>query len=484
MKLRPRSSCIRATRRTSDGVQTVATTALLALLAGCGAGDAQTQDVVDSGLQAETNAASDSVGDVAEDVAEGDASVDATATAGDGAASTDGNGDGQGHAADVADTAVEAGPPTTTAKAPDDLTYGKLVAGPRPIDDAIAAMVAAVGATAANRAIADMTPTAAGIMVSYGTTAELVPVEAAAKLPALALRSIAGLQATISDATQSHDAALPRFAVVDDGTIWAAGGRPLGGGTKGNLYRYPPGGPWQRFESVPNALTVLDVASFEGAIFAIGSSATATEVAKGEHNATLWRSDDGGQFFDTVLKIWNAGDGLAQLRWFVRDGKDLLALGRRLDAKGATIALPHVVWSSPQALPLSPTHPLKSIEPRAVAPTAQGAMLIGGQDLLAKGDPVLLRADSTGIVAMDADGGTLLDTWPIASSQSTLLLEEVAAGYRVRLLRVDGTFAELWTGVSSTPLECLAWLEGALLFGARDGGLWIAPSAWKPGRAP
>lgn len=460
--------------------------ALLALASApaCGGGEGSAADAADavdaSGVDA--SVADTGAGDA---VAGSDSDPGDGTVAADGAAQDAVSGDGASGDAATADAEADAGPPTSLAKAPQDLTYGALVAGPRPIDDAIAAMTSVVGAAAVDKAIHDLTPTAAGIMVSYGSSAESLPLEVAAKLPALALRSIAGLAAKVQDATKSHDAALPRFVVLGDGTVWAAGGRPLGGGTKGNLYRFPVGGPWQRFESVPNALTILDVASHDGALFAVGSSATPAEVAKGEHHATLWRSDDGGQFFDPILKIWNAGDGLAQLRWFVRDGAQLLALGRRLDAKGATIALPHVVWSPPSALPLAPTHPLKSIEPRAVVPTAQGAMLVGGQDLLAKGDPVLLRVGEAGIVALDAAGGTLLDGWVIASLETTLLLEQTAATtYRVRLLRADGSLELVWTGTSSIALECLAWIDGALLFGGQDGGLWIAPSAWKPGRAP
>lgn len=414
----------------------------------------------------------------------------APADGADAAAGVDGaSGDvaaGDGVLAPDADTGADttpdhsdSGPPVHTATSPSQLSFGPPQPWLEPIADYITQAHAAIGSAATQEAIAALAPGPSGVLIGYGSLAPLTPTQG--DPPPVAMRELLA-DDQVASGTPGHDAALWRFYAAPDGALWAPGGRPLdANATKGSLYRYPVGGPWQRFETVPQALHIFDVRAFGNALFAVGALADAEAFAKGEHYATMWRSDDGGAFFEPVVKKWNEANGTAHLRWLVQVGEDLVGLGIRRDPKGKMIGLPHYRWAGSKAEPLGPSHPLKPLLPLAVGDVAGGDRLAGGEDSLAPGDPVLWRLGAAGATQLDAAGATLVATWPIDATGETLLLERSSAGLpRVRLHNGAGGLKTLWQGQAASPaLTAVAWRAGALVFGTSDGRLMRAMGAWK-----
>ena len=459
--------------------------AVCALSAACAASCAEAQSASDAGA-----AISDADGGKANGVADGGVTADAADVD---VGALDGQGGDDASVDAIVDATMDANAkPILADTSPLLLQFGKPTLWQKPL--------AAVGSGHVEPEITSLLATPVGVLIGHGTRgAKLSPAQAA-KLPAAEVRILDLATGSTTSAYASADASLRRFRLEPDGTIFAPGGRSFPTATKGSLYRYPVGGPWQRFETVPGALWLHDVCSFGGALYVAGSAALAAEQAVGEHSAALWRSDDGGNFFEQVSKNWNGGTGIAELRWLVPVGDALVGLGRKTSAKGVVVELPHIAWAGGKALPLAPNHPLKTVSPEAVEPTIDGAFLIGGQDLLAPGDAVLLRVGAKGtaglgpegLIALDPLGATLVAAYPFAGqppgAKLTLMLERIAEGqYRVRALPeagvgsgADGGGVTLWTGASAVALTVVAYGHGGLVFGAADGSLWRAPASWKP----
>lgn len=464
-------------------------------LAASGAHGCTSAPAVGGGQPGATDAISDTGLAVADGAADGagDSAVDA-----DSATSDSGSVDVESDQVDAAADAVAKPIPADTS--PLLLQFGAPTLWQKPLATWIAATAAAVGAGKVEPEITALLATPVGIVIGHGTTGAQLTAAQAAKLPAAEVRILDLASGGTTSAYVSADASLRRFRLESDGTIFAPGGRKPASATKGSLYRYPVGGPWQRFETVPGALWLHDACTFGGALYVAGSAATNAEQAVGEHSAALWRSDDGGSFFEQVSKNWNGGVGISELRWLVPVGDALVGLGRKTSANGNVVELPHVAWAGGKALPLAPTHPLKTVSPEAVEPTIDGAFLIGGQDLLAPGDAALLRVGAKGtvglgpegLIALDPLGGTLVAAFPWKGqppgAKLTLMLERLTNGhYRVRALPeagvgagADGGGVTLWTGASSVALTAVAYGHGGMVFGAVDGSVWRAPASWKP----
>lgn len=434
----------------------VATTLAWTLVSCGGAADDDSDDVADSAH--------------ADAPANGDAAVNpdgADAVVSDGDSVGAGAMDSAGDAPSATDTKV---PAFSTATSPSQLVFSK----PTPWSQPIASHLKRAGATSDTRLYGLFGTPAGALLLAYGTASGVgsgVPVD---------FRAIGNAGEAIVDA-KSHDSALRRFRRFGD-ALWAPGGHPTDG-NKGNLYRFPSGGPWQRYESVPLAEQLHDVYVDGQVVWLAGIARPNADQPKDYRYAALWKSDDGGNFFEIMWQSPNAQGGVAVLGHLFSVGGAIVALGEKTDNSGNIVELPHVTFDGKAVLPLGPTHALKSLRPLASGVAVDGSALLGADDVLAPGDPVLLQLDKNGVIALDPAGHRLVALFADAAGGETLLLEEAPNGHaRVRALRKDGTTVDLLSssalpgGVRAT---CVGYRPGQLILGTSSGDLLLTSASWR-----
>lgn len=433
----------------------VCITALLVQgLVGCG-GD---------GSESVATGANDAAGTVATDTSgrgAADALTDAAgADAGKGEDATSGGAETSG------DVASDGAPDTSIAppKQPSGAIFGAPGVFGRPIDAWISATKQAGGTAPATIRVLFQATADGPLLIGYGaTTAE----EGTVAAPILALAQDGGS----SELATSYDSSIVDFA-VDGATVWAVGGRSLDS-SKGSLYRKPASGPWQRFESLSAAARVDRVYANGNTILAAGLANAIGDQPKDHRFATIWRSTDGGQFFNVVHQQSDAGVGDVGFRHLFRRGEDVLALGVQLDGKGGLAGLPHLRIGTKDATPLAPSDPLKSMRPLGGGEAVGLRGLLGCEDVLAPGTPTLLALDDTGVLALDSAGHTLVATFVHRASGETVLLERDGSGAaRVRVRGADGSLVTILESTAlpggSKPTAVAFW-GGALLI-ATDAG--------------
>lgn len=142
-----------------------------------------------------------------------------------------------------------------------------------------------------------------------------------------------GQGATQQTVYQSGEEQIDRYRVLD-GSLWQAGIDSIDAdeqwtqqstdppGIQGNMYRLA-GGAWEKHRSIRGGEHVHDLASWDGALFAVGSGAdTRLEFEAGQIFRYLWCSKDRGASFETVQRIQHPTPGAGDTRWV-----HLLALG-------------------------------------------------------------------------------------------------------------------------------------------------------------
>ncbi len=370
--------------------------------------------------------------------------------------------DDTGTGTDVAGTDTS-GPDPSTAERPSQLVHTAPVAWGRPIDAWIAAAKAADGSVSTR--IDALFPDADGVIwIGYGNRDD------ASSKAAASMLQLGADGGGVVDAT-SHDSAILSFS-LDGTTLWATGGRPLDS-TKGSLYRRPLNVPWQRFESVSAARRLDRVVRVGTWLYVSGSARATGDQPKDHRFATIWRSDDGGNFFEVVHQHSDAGAGDVRYEHVFASDGGIVALGVRRDAKGAVLELPHVrIAADGKVAPLPPGDPLKTLRPIGSGPLADGGALLGAEDVLAPGKPVLLRVGDGAAETLNPEGAGLVATFPERTSGETLLLErETNGAVRVRALKTDGTTVTLLAPTTlpgGAEATAVAWRAGDLLI-ATDG---------------
>ncbi|MEY3013079.1 MAG: hypothetical protein RIT45_1814 [Pseudomonadota bacterium] len=404
--------------------------------------------------------------EVGADTADVGAAVDSAGGAPDGGEPGDTVAAGDHGSAETVDTAAPAdigtdggdGPDPATAERPSQLVHSAPTGWGRPIDAWLAAAKAAGGGVSTR--IHALFPDADGeIWVGYGVS------EASGSKTEAPLLKLGPDGDGVVDAA-SHDSAILGFS-LDGTTLWATGGRPLDS-TKGSLYRRPLNVPWQRFESLSAARRLDRVVRVGAWLFVTGSARATGDQPKDHRFATIWRSDDGGNFFEIVHQHSDAGTGDVRYEHVFASDGGIVALGVRRDAKGAVLELPHVrIATDGKVAPLPPGDLLKTLRPVGSGPLAGGGVLLGGEDVLAPGKPVLLRVGDGAAESLNPEGAALVATFPERKSGETLLLERDASGaVRVRALKTDGTAVTLLaptTLAAGAEATAVAWRAGALL---------------------
>lgn len=420
-------------------------------LGGCG-GEPAENDAKGANVVADTVATDASGRGAADAIADTDAA--------DAGNEQDANGSGGAETTgDVAsDTSIA--PP----KQPSAALFGAPVAFGRPIDAWISATKQAGGTAPATIRALFQAAADAPLLIGYGA---ITAKEGTVAAPILGLAQDGGS----AELATSYDSGIVDFA-VDGDTVWAVGSRSLDS-SKGSLYRKPASGPWQRFESLSAAARVDRVYANGNTILAAGLANAVGDQPKDHRFATIWRSTDGGQFFEVMHQQSDAGVGDVRFLHLFRRGEDLLALGVQLDGKGGLAGLPHLRIGAKDATPLAPSDPLKSMRPLGGGEAAGLRGLLGCEDVLAPGTPTLLALDDTGVLALDAAGHTLVSTFVHRASGETVLLERDASGKARVRVRVAG--GSLVTILESTPLPggseptAVAFWGSALLIATDTG---------------
>ncbi len=192
---------------------------------------------------------------------------------------------------------------------------------------------------------------------------------------------------------------------------------------------------WRKYRNIPGGEHVHDIAGFDGSIYAVGSGADHRfEFGNGKVFRYLWRSDDGGETFRTVLRVEVPAVGYdTRFRRLLASGDRLYVLGylnpyqTEGPIEGRSIVVTHrngiAEWVDLEG-PLSEMLPLRTLRGPGGRP--------GGWWSRERGDAVRRPRRSGSTVAPGGRAGGL--AWIAACSTSSFL-----SGDRGRFLVLAGS---------------------------------------------
>ena len=378
--------------------------------------------------------------------------------------------------------------PASAAKNVSDLSYEFKGLWATPLADYHEAATKAAEGKPFSQAIRDLVPFDHKLFIGYGDASLQ-----SAGGPPVAMRAFTDPEsAKTTDEFTSSDGQISRFRRID-AELWVSGESPVEGGLLGNLYRRKVAGKWLKQRTVQSALHVHDVARHDGALWAVGSGATAKQRQAGDVYAHLWHSADDGATVQSVSQSWNHGVGDARFVELLPTSAGLLAFGYKVNEKSKLTELPHVVVARTKSgdwteEPLAPTHPLKSVMVLGCWPTGQGAGVVTGVDILKKpqkleawlvaGDgatPLGLAGNAVVDVHVEGDEVVVLgragDAWPSTKQGNT---------WQVRVWRSSNlkNWTKLLDFQSGDDVTAIAWWRGDLYIGSEFGQVWRATGAW------
>lgn len=303
--------------------------------------------------------------------------------------------------------------------------------------------------------------------------------------------------------TQSGEEQIDRFRLLD-GVLWQAGIDSIDAdelhtqantdpkAIDGNVYRLE-GEVWKKFRSVRGGEHVHDVASFGGAVYAVGSGAdTRLEFEAGQIFRYLWRSTDQGASFETVERIQHPTPGQGDSRWvtLLPTSAELYLFGYQSDFVTNTASVANAVFDGQGVTSLAAGDPLYALFPDDVLALPDGTALLFGVDVddspvhytavhVAAGGTTTLLASLAGSTVLDAD---------LASTGEVVYL--VAAGdayggtpptsWDVRVLVADAASPDATSELSAFTMSVrptsIAYWQGALFLGTDDGKVLRAPA--------
>jgi hypothetical protein len=400
-----------------------------------------------------------------------------------------------------ATTDGDAGPPPRIA----EQTFGAFEPWASPIDDYLA-VGQAVQPGLFDASINDLAPIGERLFFGYGDAnynlGEQIPIElrffSSADDPTAQAAAVdgAGQGAPQSSPTQSGEEQIDRYRLLD-GVLWQAGIDSIDAdelhtqnttdpkAIDGNVYRLD-GDTWQKYRSVRGGEHVHDVASFAGAVYAVGSGAdTRLEFEAGQIFRYLWRSVDQGATFETVQRIQHPTPGQGDSRWvtLLPTSSALYLFGYESSFVTNTASVRNAVFDGQSVTDLDPGAPLYALFPDDVLALPDGTALVFGVDVDAT--PVHYTA---GHVAGDGSmaalgslaGSTVLDADLAATGEIVYLVVagdayggSAPASFDVRVLVADAATPDVASEVSSFTTDVrptsIAYFLGALFLGTSDG---------------
>ncbi|RJO73214.1 MAG: hypothetical protein C4523_01725 [Myxococcales bacterium] len=304
----------------------------------------------------------------------------------------------------------------------------------------------------------------------------------------------------------SSEEQIDRYRILD-GELYQAGidaidadeipARPL---IIGNVYRWLADGGWRKYRSIPGAEHVEDVASFDGAIFAVGSGAdNRSEWDRGQIFRYLWRSDDRGESFTTVTRSVNQTFG-NDTRWvhLLPAGDSLFLFGYRMTGADSGVLVNArfdggTVEELPTDDPLDAFNALDPVYALGTYPLPDGTGLLIGVDVSLPPDERRLQmwhiaADGTPTVVSELAGKTIVDVSVREETAEILylvyegdgLLEEpnpFPVSVLVAPASSPGSTTTLATFETELRPRSIAFWQGALFYGNDVGEIWKAAGA-------
>ncbi|MBC02488.1 MAG: hypothetical protein CMJ34_04170 [Phycisphaerae bacterium] len=241
---------------------------------------------------------------------------------------------------------------------------------------------------------------------------------------------------------------------------------------------------WRKYRNIPGGEHVHDLAAFDGSIYAVGSGADYRfEFGNGKVFRYLWRSDDGGETFRTVLRV-----EVPEVGYDTRYRR-LLAVGDRLyvlgylnpfqtggEIEGSSIVVRHENgaprWTDLEG-PLSEMLPLRTFN----VPDEEWGLISARRGRT--GSNHVFRADEHGVVELESWAGRrVLDVGFLPEDERFLVL----AGSSGTGTEEETETFEILMGVKSDPdrlspvmpvegvePRSMTVFDGALLIGTEDG---------------
>ena len=184
---------------------------------------------------------------------------------------------------------------------------------------------------------------------------------------------------------------------------------------------------WRKFRNVPGGEHVHDLAEFDGAIYAVGSGADYRfEFGNGKVFRYLWRSDDGGRTFETVVRIEVPDVGYdTRFRRLLATGDRLYVLGYlnpfqiEGEIEGRSIVVTHedgVIVREALEGPLSTMLPLRTF----YVPGRDWGLVVAREGR--RGAEHVFRADEDGVVELEGWQGHRVIDLQFLDDGSTFLV--------------------------------------------------------------
>ncbi len=258
------------------------------------------------------------------------------------------------------------------------------------------------------------------LFVGYGDAdvnlGRVIPIEVRA------FRSDTDPTATAEFATAEEQ--VEQYRVLD-GTLWIAGVDATEDAWLGNVYRRT-GGQWVKLRTVQNGVHVHDVATWGGAVWAVGSGGTPDEWNARDIYGHLWRSTDRGQTFTIAARHHNQRMGDARWVRILPLTESLLLFGYRTDNTGRA-SIVNARFDGTTAAPLAEDDPLRASFIVETLPLPGGRGIARGAVNNPAGAGLVHRAyrvDPAGraTVVMPLEGRAILDIAPVADTAELLVL--------------------------------------------------------------
>jgi len=375
----------------------------------------------------------------------------------------------------------------------------------RPIDDYLA-VGEQVRPGEFNAGIHDLAPFGGRLWLAYGDAdynlGEQIPIElryfAAPDDPRAAAAEVAGEGQGAPQVTplQSGEEQIDRYRVLD-GALWQAGVDSIDAdelftqqttdprGIEGNVYRLE-GERWLKFRSLVGGEHVHDLASWQGAVYAVGSGAdTRAEFEAGQIFRYLWQSTDGGATFATVTRVAHPAPGTGDSRWvhLLATPDTLYLFGYESDFAANRASIRNAVFDGATVTDLEAGHPLRTIFPFGTLSLPDGSGLAWGVDIAL--DPARLTVTHVAVDGSTAAlagyaGWTVVDVSLVEETDEIVILAIEGDDYgatrdtfTARVLVADraapGAAAELAGFTSEIEPRSIAYFGGALFLGTADG---------------
>ncbi len=361
----------------------------------------------------------------------------------------------------------------------------------RPVEDYIAAAVAALGADAPFlRGIHDLAVYEDRLYIGYGdATLNL------GRVQLIGFRACSDPEtAEFVGEFDSRDEHLDGYRHIDD-VLYMPGIDAIDDGWLGNVYVKRPGEDWVMSRTLSGGVHVHDVVGWGSSVYAVGSGSQPEEWNAGDIYAHLWRSRDGGESFQVVRRVHNERNGDARWIRLLPLDDALYTFGYRIGNDGSLVTLLNGGYDGAVYTPFPDEHPLAGAFVDRTETLDGVTGLVSGVDLSA--EPLRNRVwrlrdgEATEVEALA--GQTLVDFGTDAVAGELVVLTRDGDAFRgvpdvwrahVYVTSDLEQFDEVLTFDAPRPLLSVVRWRDDLYFGDDSGGIWRAHLGGSLGLSP